>query len=160
MDAVREVGNPTILATFTVIAALLPMGFVSGMMGPYMEPIPALGSVAMLISLFAAFVFTPYLAISDWLRPSMRYLEVAEKRRISADATVGLYWFGSTELFLKAYDLQEPAGANAGGELYVAPLYNLLLDEPGGVWMSRIPAAAVHPMGTPDELEQFEGSRA
>ncbi|WP_295884217.1 efflux RND transporter permease subunit [uncultured Thiohalocapsa sp.] len=80
VDAVREVGNPTILATFTVIAALLPMGFVSGMMGPYMEPIPALGSVAMLISLFAAFVFTPYLAISKWLRPSMRYLEVAEKR--------------------------------------------------------------------------------
>ena len=80
VDAVREVGNPTILATFTVIAALLPMGFVSGMMGPYMMPIPALGSVAMLISLFAAFVFTPYLAISKWLRPSMRYLKVAEKR--------------------------------------------------------------------------------
>jgi multidrug efflux pump subunit AcrB len=80
VDAVREVGNPTILATFTVIAALLPMGFVTGMMGPYMEPIPALGSVAMLISLFAAFVFTPYLTISHWLRPSMRYLEVAGKR--------------------------------------------------------------------------------
>ncbi|WP_223296786.1 efflux RND transporter permease subunit [Thiorhodovibrio frisius] len=80
IDAVREVGNPTILATFTVIAALLPMGFVSGMMGPYMEPIPALGSVAMLISLFAAFVFTPYLAISNWLRPSMQFLRVAEKR--------------------------------------------------------------------------------
>jgi len=80
VDAVREVGNPTILATFTVIAALLPMGFVSGMMGPYMAPIPVLGSVAMFISLFAAFVFTPYLAISRWLRPSMRYLEAAEKR--------------------------------------------------------------------------------
>jgi multidrug efflux pump subunit AcrB len=80
VDAVREVGNPTILATFTVIAALLPMGFVSGMMGPYMEPIPALGSVAMLISLFAAFVFTPYLTVSHWLRPSMRYLEVAGGR--------------------------------------------------------------------------------
>jgi multidrug efflux pump subunit AcrB len=80
VDAVREVGNPTILATFTVIAALLPMGFVRGMMGPYMEPIPALGSVAMLISLFAAFVFTPYLTISHWLRPSMRYLEVAGGR--------------------------------------------------------------------------------
>jgi multidrug efflux pump subunit AcrB len=80
VDAVREVGNPTILATFTVIAALLPMGFVSGMMGPYMAPIPKLGSVAMFISLFAAFVFTPYLAISKWLRPSMHYLEAAEKR--------------------------------------------------------------------------------
>jgi len=80
VDAVREVGNPTILATFTVIAALLPMGFVTGMMGPYMEPIPALGSAAMLISLFAAFVFTPWLAISRWLRPTMAYLEVAEER--------------------------------------------------------------------------------
>ena len=80
VDAVREVGNPTILATFTVVAALLPMGFVSGMMGPYMEPIPALGSVAMMISLFAAFVFTPWLSISRWLRPSMKYLQVAEER--------------------------------------------------------------------------------
>jgi len=80
IDAVREVGNPTILATFTVIGALLPMGFVSGMMGPYMEPIPALGSVAMAISLFAAFVFTPWLAISKWLRPSLAYLEAAEQR--------------------------------------------------------------------------------
>ena len=80
VDAVREVGNPTILATFTVIGALLPMGFVSGMMGPYMEPIPALGSAAMLISLFAAFVFTPWLAMTRWLRPSLSYLQKAEDR--------------------------------------------------------------------------------
>ncbi|MCG7925392.1 MAG: efflux RND transporter permease subunit [Candidatus Thiodiazotropha taylori] len=92
VDAVREVGNPTILATFTVIAALLPMGFVSGMMGPYMEPIPALGSVAMLISLFAAFVFTPYLTVSHWLRPSMRYLEVAgEREHKEAEWLEGLF---------------------------------------------------------------------
>ncbi len=78
VDAVREVGNPTILATFTVIAALLPMGFVRGMMGPYMFPIPALGSVAMLFSLFAAFVFTPWLAYSKLLQPSMKYLKKAE----------------------------------------------------------------------------------
>ena len=80
VDAVREVGNPTILATFTVIGALLPMGFVTGMMGPYMLPIPALGSVAMIVSLFAAFVFTPFLAIHRWFRPSIAYLETAEKR--------------------------------------------------------------------------------
>lgn len=92
VDAVREVGNPTILATFTVIAALLPMGFVSGMMGPYMEPIPALGSAAMLISLFAAFVFTPWLAISGWLRPSMAYLKKAEKHEhAGAERLDGLY---------------------------------------------------------------------
>ncbi len=78
VDAVREVGNPTIIATFTVIAALLPMGFVTGMMGPYMEPIPALGSVAMIFSLLAAFMFTPWWALR--LKPTMSYLEKAEKR--------------------------------------------------------------------------------
>ncbi len=77
IDAVREVGNPTILATFTVIAALLPMGFVSGMMGPYMLPIPVLGSVAMLFSLFAAFIFTPWLAIR--IRPSLKELHKMEE---------------------------------------------------------------------------------
>jgi len=56
IDATREVGNPTILATLTVIAALLPMGAVTGMMGPYMAPIPVLGSAAMAFSLFAAFI--------------------------------------------------------------------------------------------------------
>ncbi|MFP5305735.1 MAG: efflux RND transporter permease subunit, partial [Gammaproteobacteria bacterium] len=59
--AVDEVGGPTILATFTVIAALLPMAFVSGLMGPYMAPIPINASMGMLISLAVAFVFTPWL---------------------------------------------------------------------------------------------------
>jgi multidrug efflux pump subunit AcrB len=61
--AVDEVGGPTILATFTVIAALLPMAFVSGLMGPYMSPIPINASVGMLISLAIAFVVTPWLAL-------------------------------------------------------------------------------------------------
>ncbi|MFC1639567.1 efflux RND transporter permease subunit [Gemmatimonadota bacterium] len=60
---VDEVGNPTILATFTVIAAILPMAFVSGLMGPYMRPIPVGASVAMLFSLAVAFIVTPYLAV-------------------------------------------------------------------------------------------------
>ena len=60
---VDEVGNPTILATFTVIAAILPMAFVSGLMGPYMRPIPVGASVAMLASLAVAFIVTPYLAL-------------------------------------------------------------------------------------------------
>ncbi len=60
--AVDEVGGPTILATFTVIAALLPMAFVSGLMGPYMSPIPINASMGMLISLMIAFVVTPWLA--------------------------------------------------------------------------------------------------
>lgn len=59
--AVDEVGGPTILATFTVIAALLPMAFVGGLMGPYMRPIPINASTGMLISLAVAFMFTPWL---------------------------------------------------------------------------------------------------
>jgi len=61
--AVDEVGAPTILATFTVIAALLPMAFVTGLMGPYMSPIPINASAGMLISLVIAFVVTPWLAV-------------------------------------------------------------------------------------------------
>ncbi len=87
IDAVAEVGNPTILATFTVIAALLPMGFVSGMMGPYMAPIPALGSVAMLFSLFAAFLFTPWLVMR--IRPDMEKLRIMEAREHTQTV-----WFG------------------------------------------------------------------
>ncbi|HET9474164.1 MAG TPA: efflux RND transporter permease subunit, partial [Steroidobacteraceae bacterium] len=59
--AVDEVGGPTILATFTVIAALLPMAFVSGLMGPYMSPIPINSSMGMIISLAVALIFTPWL---------------------------------------------------------------------------------------------------
>jgi multidrug efflux pump subunit AcrB len=79
VDAVREVGNPTILATLTIISALLPMGFVSGLMGPYMRPIPVLGSSAMFFSLLAAFLFTPWFAMR--VRPSnVKALAKAERR--------------------------------------------------------------------------------
>jgi len=60
VEAVAEVGNPTIVATLTVVAALLPMLFVSGMMGPYMAPIPANASAAMLFSFFVAMVIAPW----------------------------------------------------------------------------------------------------
>jgi multidrug efflux pump subunit AcrB len=63
IDAVAEVGNPTILATFTVVAAILPMGFVRGLMGPYMRPIPIGASAAMIFSLLVAFVVTPWAAV-------------------------------------------------------------------------------------------------
>jgi multidrug efflux pump subunit AcrB len=63
IEGVDEVGNPTILATFTVVAAILPMAFVSGLMGPYMRPIPVGASAAMLVSLGVAFVVTPWLAL-------------------------------------------------------------------------------------------------
>jgi len=63
VEAVAEVGNPTIVATLTVVVALLPMLFVSGMMGPYMSPIPANASAAMIFSFFVAVTITPWLML-------------------------------------------------------------------------------------------------
>ena len=63
IEAVAEVGNPTIVATLTIVAALLPMMFVSGLMGPYMSPIPANASIAMLFSFFVAVTVTPWLLL-------------------------------------------------------------------------------------------------
>ena len=80
--AINEVGNPTILATFTVIAAVLPMAFVSGLMGPYMSPMPIGASIAMAFSLLIALTITPYLG----------YLFLREKDKkstLSKDDVVG-----------------------------------------------------------------------
>ena len=63
VEAVAEVGNPTIVATLAIVAALLPMMFVSGLMGPYMSPIPANASMAMLFSFFVAVIVTPWLLL-------------------------------------------------------------------------------------------------
>jgi len=63
VEAVNEVGNPTILATLTVVAAILPMAFVGGLMGPYMRPIPVGATAAMLFSLVVAFIVTPWAAV-------------------------------------------------------------------------------------------------
>lgn len=90
IDAVREVGNPTVLATLTIISALLPMGFVSGMMGPYMRPIPVLGASAMFFSLIAAFVFAPWFAMR--VRPKLNALRKAEKRENRMREVVGRYY--------------------------------------------------------------------
>jgi len=72
IKAVNEVGNPTILATFTVIAAILPMAFVRGLMGPYMKPIPVGASFAMILSLFVAFIVTPWAAVK-LLKPHVKH---------------------------------------------------------------------------------------
>jgi len=77
VEAVDEVGNPTILATFTVIAAILPMAFVHGLMGPYMRPIPVGASAAMLFSLAVAFVVSPWAA----LRLLRHYAQSADRAR-------------------------------------------------------------------------------
>ncbi|MGH9832375.1 MAG: efflux RND transporter permease subunit, partial [Blastocatellia bacterium] len=63
IEAVDEVGNPTILATFAVVAAILPMAFVGGLMGPYMKPIPVGATAAMLFSLLVAFIVTPWASL-------------------------------------------------------------------------------------------------
>jgi multidrug efflux pump subunit AcrB len=96
IDAVREVGNPTILATLTVISALLAMGFVSGLMGPYMRPIPVLGSAAMFLSLIAAFVFAPWFAMR--FRPKLGALKTAEKREKKMAEWIGRYYCPSMEI--------------------------------------------------------------
>jgi multidrug efflux pump subunit AcrB len=74
IEAVAEVGNPTVVATLTIIAALLPMMFVSGLMGPYMSPIPANASMAMIFSFFVAVTITPWLL----LRVARRHFESAK----------------------------------------------------------------------------------
>ena len=90
VDAVREVGNPTILATLTIISALLPMGFVSGLMGPYMRPIPVLGSAAMFFSLIAAFIFAPWFAMR--VRPQLGALKKAERREEKIRERIGRFY--------------------------------------------------------------------
>ncbi|MEN3034505.1 MAG: efflux RND transporter permease subunit, partial [Aquificaceae bacterium] len=85
VKATDEVGNPTVLATFTVIAALMPMAFVSGLMGPYMRPIPINASVAMFFSLIVAFIITPwasYILLRDQFT----------KREAEKDHKTGAYW--------------------------------------------------------------------
>jgi len=77
VEAVREVGNPTILATFAVIAAVLPMAFVGGLMGPYMRPIPIGSSAAMFWSLLIAFIVTPWASIRI-LRWGRKYRHLTE----------------------------------------------------------------------------------
>jgi multidrug efflux pump subunit AcrB len=77
--AVDEVGNPTILATLTVVAAILPMAFVGGLMGPYMRPIPVGASAAMLFSLVVAFIVTPWAAVR-LLKHTAAHVDASEDR--------------------------------------------------------------------------------
>ncbi|WP_282056382.1 efflux RND transporter permease subunit [Maribacter luteus] len=85
--AINEVGNPTILATFTVIASVLPMAFVSGLMGPYMSPMPIGASIAMLLSLFVALTITPYLGYI-FLREKEKKGEEAKEEKPMQDSFI------------------------------------------------------------------------
>ncbi len=88
--AINEVGNPTILATFTVIAAVLPMAFVSGMMGPYMSPMPIGASIAMILSLIVALTLTPYLGFI-FLREKEKNGKAEEDHHSSKLEETGIY---------------------------------------------------------------------
>ena len=86
--AINEVGNPTILATFTVIASVLPMAFVSGLMGPYMSPMPIGASIAMLLSLFVALTITPYLGYIFLRQKEKSTSTAAEKAEEKVEKTL------------------------------------------------------------------------
>ena len=88
IEAVAEVGNPTILATFAVIAAILPMAFVHGLMGPYMMPIPVGASSAMMFSLLVAFVVSPWASLR-LLRHTAGKVHSASREK--EDWATGLY---------------------------------------------------------------------
>ncbi|TXG35131.1 efflux RND transporter permease subunit [Seonamhaeicola maritimus] len=88
--AINEVGNPTILATFTVIASVLPMAFVSGLMGPYMSPMPIGASIAMLLSLFVALTITPYLGFL-FLRERAKKGKLKKEKTIEESTIYKLY---------------------------------------------------------------------
>ena len=117
--AVDEVGNPTILATLTVVAAILPMAFVGGMMGPYMRPIPVGATAAMLFSLVVAFIVTPWAAVRMLPRQAGHHHEGEDRltalyRRVMspliARPVMGWAFLGGTALLLVLAMLLVPAG--------------------------------------------------
>jgi multidrug efflux pump subunit AcrB len=119
LHAVSEVGNPTVLATLTVVAAILPMAFVGGLMGPYMRPIPIGASAAMAFSLLVAFIVTPWAAVR-LMHARHRAHAVAEDRltllyrsvmrRILATTATQLVFLGGVVLLLLAAIAFVPMG--------------------------------------------------
>ena len=95
IEGVAEVGNPTIVATLTIVVALLPMMFVSGLMGPYMSPIPANASAAMIFSFFVAVILTPWLLCKvsrvspDRVEPLLTPGRISSATRGTANTTRG-----------------------------------------------------------------------
>ncbi|MDI1318201.1 efflux RND transporter permease subunit [Flavobacterium sp.] len=154
--AINEVGNPTILATFTVIAAILPMAFVSGMMGPYMSPMPIGASIAMLLSLFVALTVTPYLGYhllqekeeqahkaeqgleAGWIykiynKLERPLLESSKKRRLLVGVTV-LLLIGSVVMFFTDSVLVKMLPFDNKNE------FQIVVDMPEGTTLERTAA--------------------
>jgi len=174
-EAVDEVGGPTILATFTVIAALLPMAFVTGLMGPYMSPIPINASMGMLISLAVAFVITPWLALKlspahhDSVKgeqdsPLLRFFRARLGpflNREQGKPARRKLWFGILAGLLVAVSL-------AGFKLVVLKMlpfdnkseFQVIVDMPSGTALEKT-AAALHAIGgylaTVPEVTDYEG---
>jgi multidrug efflux pump subunit AcrB len=164
-EAVDEVGGPTILATLTVIAALLPMAFVTGLMGPYMSPIPINSSFGMLISLAIAFIVTPWLclkllsrhhatgqAVSDAVRPDalhglfsrlmtpfLRREQGARNRRLLGLAVVGLIGLSVSLAVFKLVVLKMLPFDNKSE-------FQVVVDMPVGTPLEKT-AAVLHEMG-------------
>ena len=101
IEAVNEVGNPTILATFAVIAAVLPMAFVGGLMGPYMRPIPIGSSAAMLFSLAIAFIVTPWAAVR--ILKKIRSAEVGSRQESEAPPSPHSHFEHEEDFFTRLY---------------------------------------------------------
>ncbi|EGI78208.1 acriflavin resistance protein [Hylemonella gracilis ATCC 19624] len=135
--AVDEVGGPTILATLTVIAALLPMAFVSGLMGPYMSPIPINASMGMLLSLVIAFVVTPWLA-RLWMRSSPAHGVQTEGPPQGLGARLAPYF---RRLFAPLLDARRGAGQRRKLWLSILALIavSVLLPVVGWVQLKMLP---------------------
>jgi multidrug efflux pump subunit AcrB len=131
IEAVAEVGNPTVVATLTVIAALLPMLFVSGLMGPYMAPIPANASAAMLFSFFVAMVVAPWLMLK--LTPAAR--DTSAGHQTSDGGRLGALYRGMARPIVRS----RRAAAIFLGAVGVATVLVCLLFATKGVTVKLLP---------------------
>ncbi len=178
IHAVDEVGNPTILATFAVIAAILPMAFVGGLMGPYMRPIPIGASAAMLFSLIVAFIVTPWAAfrllrgVHGKLHGSKQALEAVQD-----DAITRVYrrimtpllrsWTARTVFFVSVIGLLAGAMSLVGFKFVTVKMlpfdnkneFQILVDMPTGTTLEQT-AAATRALGdyvaTIPEVENYQ----
>jgi multidrug efflux pump subunit AcrB len=125
VEAVSEVGNPTILATFAVIAAVLPMAFVGGLMGPYMRPIPIGSSAAMFFSLAIAFVVTPWASIRilRWGRKYSSLTTVEPLNRSTVESSSG----STIERFNDSTDRPSPHSLSEHPEDFFTRLYRRMM---------------------------------
>lgn len=140
--AINEVGNPTILATFTVIASVLPMAFVSGLMGPYMSPMPIGASIAMLLSLFVALTITPYLGYL--------FLREKEKKGIAAKPQKKL----EETIIYRLYErLEKPLIENRKKRWWVLSITFFLLLASVGLFFTKSVAVKMLPFDNKNEFQ-------